>query len=192
MVLAITVMTVRVTLTYHDYVALPDDGKRYEIHDGELSVTAAPVPLHQMVSVNLVLILCAHVNARALGQVLYSPLDVILSDTPGETTIVQPDIIFLDRGRRSLISPRAIEGPPTLVVEILSPSTAAIDRIRKRALYAHYGVPYYWLVDVNAREVEACELRAGEYVVAARVSGSEPVDLPPFVGLALVPASLWP
>ena len=185
-------MTARVALTYHDYEVLPDDGKRYEIHDGELSVTAAPVPLHQMVSVNLVLILCAHVNARGLGLVLYAPLDVILSDTPGETTIVQPDIIFLDRGRRSLISPRAIEGPPTLVIEVLSPSTAVIDRVRKRELYARSGVPYYWLVDVDARDIEACVLRAGAYVVAARVSGSVPVDLPPFSGLALVPSSLWP
>jgi Uma2 family endonuclease len=185
-------MTARTAFTYRDYAALPDDGKRYEIHDGELSMTAAPAPLHQIVSVNLVQILCAHVNARGLGLVLYAPLDVILSDTPGETTIVQPDIIFLDRGRRSLISPRAIEGPPTLVVEILSPSTAVIDRVRKRALYARHGVPYYWLVDLDTRDIEADVLRAGEYVVAARVSGTDPVDLPPFVGLSLVPASLWP
>ena len=187
-----TTMTARIALTYQDYAALPDDGKRYEIHDGELCVTAAPVPLHQMVSVNLVLILCAHVNTRGLGQVLYAPLDVILSDTPGETTIVQPNIIFLDQSQRDLISPRAIEGPPRLAIEILSPSTASIDRGRKRALYARHGVPYYWLVDVEAREIEACVLRAGAYVVTARVSGTEPVDLPPFVDLSLVPASLWP
>ena len=185
-------MTARIALTYQDYVALPDDGKRYEIHDGELSVTAAPTRLHQIVSANLVDILRAHVKARRLGLVLYAPLDVILSDRPGETTILQPDIIFLDRERLGLISHRAIEGPPTLAIEILSPSTAVIDRVRKRELYARYGVPNYWLVDLEARDIEACLLRAGRYVVAARVSGAEPVDLPPFIGLALVPASLWP
>ena len=185
-------MTVRAALTYQDYVTLPDDRKRYEIHDGELCVTAAPAPLHQIVSVNLEQILCGHVNVRELGLVLHAPLDVILSDSPSETTIVQPDIIFLDRGQRGLISPRAIEGPPTLVIEILSPSTATIDRVRKRALYARHGIPYYWLVDVDARDIEACVPRAGAYVVVARVSGTTPVDLPPFVGLALVPASLWP
>lgn len=184
-------MTARVALTYQDYAALPDDGKRYEIHDGELSVTAAPAPLHQIVSANLFTILRAHVSARGLGLVLYAPIDAILSDTPEATTILQPDIVFLDRQRRSLISQRAIEGPPTLVIEILSPSTAAIDRTRKRELYARYGVPYYWLVDVDARDIEACVLRSGAYVVAARVSGNEPVDLQPFAGLALVPASLW-
>jgi Uma2 family endonuclease len=77
------------------------------------------------------------------------------------------------------------------VVEILSPSTAMIDRTRKRELYARYGVPNYWLVDLEARDIEACVLRSGEHIVAARVSGTEPVDLPPFVGLGLVPASLW-
>jgi Uma2 family endonuclease len=184
-------MTARTAFTYRDYAALPDDGKRYEIHDGELVEMAAPTPWHQIVSANLYDILRAHVKARGPGLVLYAPLDVILSDLPGETTVLQPDIIFLDRPRLGLISQRAIEGPPTLAVEILSPSTAMIDRTRKRALYARYGVPNYWLVDVDARDIEACVLRSGEYVVAARVSGTEPVDLPPFIGLDLVPSSLW-
>jgi Uma2 family endonuclease len=184
-------MTARLALTYQDYAALPDDGKRYEIHDGELCEMAAPTPPHQIVSANLFMILRAHVSARGLGLVLYAPLDVILSDLPSETTILQPDIIFLDSERRGLISGRAIEGPPTLAVEILSPSTAHLDRTRKRELYARYGVPYYWLVDVSARDIEVGVLRSGAYVVAARLSGTEPVDVPPFTGLALVPASLW-
>ena len=184
-------MTARTALTYRDYAALPDDGKRYEIHDGELIEMSAPTPWHQIVLLNLATALDAHVRARTLGRVLVAPLDVILSDRPGETTILQPDIIFLDRTRLGLISQRAIEGPPTLAVEILSPSTAMIDRTRKRQLYARYRVPNYWLVDVDARDIEACVLRSGEYVLAARVSGAEPVDLSPFVGLGLVPASLW-
>lgn len=185
-------MTARVAFTYADYAALPDDGKRYEIHDGELCVTAAPVPLHQMVSMNLEQILYVHVKTRGLGLVLHAPLDVILSDRADETTVLQPDIVFLERERLGLISSRAIEGPPTLTVEILSPGTARIDRGRKRELYARYGVPYYWLIDVDARDIEACVLRSDTYVVAARVSGHDPVDLPPFIGLALVPSSLWP
>src|SRR5437870_11297151 len=101
-------MTARVALIYQDYVALPDDGKRYEIHDGELSVTPAPTPQHQIVSANLFEIVRAHVKARRLGLVLYAPLHVILSDRPSETTILQPDIVFLDRKRLSAISQRAI------------------------------------------------------------------------------------
>jgi Uma2 family endonuclease len=87
---------------------------------------------------------------------------------------------------------RGVEGAPTLVVEILSPSTAGIDRNRKRELYARYGVPYLWFVDPDTRELAAHVLDSGEYRLAARVSGSEPVDLSPFTDLGLVPSSLWP
>jgi Uma2 family endonuclease len=87
---------------------------------------------------------------------------------------------------------RGVEGAPTLAVEILSPSTAVVDRTRKRELYARYGVPYLWFVDPDTRELAAHVLESGEYRLAARVSGTEPVDLPPFTDLGLVPSSLWP
>ena len=116
--------TQRVILTYKEYEALPADGRRYEIHEGELSVTPAPSPQHQIISSNLFRVLDAHIGATGGGRVLYSPLDVILS----HTTIVQPDIVYLDRGRLGAISQRGIEGAPTLVVEIISPSTTLTDR----------------------------------------------------------------
>ncbi|MBI2152689.1 MAG: Uma2 family endonuclease [Candidatus Rokubacteria bacterium] len=178
----------RVILTYKDYEVLPADGRRYELHDGELSVTPAPSPLHQEISGNLFRILAQHVKARGPGKVFYSPIDCILSDI----TVVQPDLLYLDRGRLNLVSDRGIEGPPTLVVEILSPSTTLIDRSTKRQLYAKYGVLYYWIVDPEARVVEAYVLSEGAYQLSARVAGSEPVSLPPFPALAFVPASLWP
>ncbi len=184
-------MTAHVAWTYQDYAALPDDGKRYEIHDGELFLMAAPSPLHQIVLFNLAKALDVHVTARNLGRIMVAPLDVILSDRPLETTILQPDVLFLGRERLSAISHRAIEGPPTLAVEIFSPSTAVIDRTRKRELYARYGVPYLWFVDPDTRELAAHVLDSGEYRLAARVSGTEPVDLPPFTDLGLVPSSLW-
>ena len=185
-------MTARVAWTYQDYAALPDDGKRYEIHDGELSVMPAPTSLHQIVLLNLATFLSAHVTARNLGLVMVAPLDVILIDTPSETTVLQPDVVYLDHGRLEASRIRGVEGVPTLVVEILSPSTAVTDRTRKRELYARYGVPYLWFVDSDTGELTAHVLDSGEYRLVARVSGTEPVDLPPFTGLGLVPASLWP
>ena len=178
----------RVILTYKDYEALPADGRRYEIHDGELSVTPAPSPRHQRVIGDLYAILRQHVKSGGLGEVLLSPIDCILSDI----SIVQPDLLYLDPGRGSLVSNRGIEGPPTLVVEILSPSTAEIDRSTKLQLYARHGVPYYWIVDPEARAVEAYVLSEGVYQLSARVAGSEPASLPPFPDLAFAPASLWP
>jgi len=178
----------RVILSYKDYEALPADGRRYELHDGELSITRTPSPHHQLISGNLTMILWQHVKEHRLGQVYFSPIDCILSDI----TVVQPDLLYLDPGRLNLVSDRGIEGPPTLVVEILSPSTAEIDRSMKRQLYARHGVPYYWIVDPEARVVEAYVLSEGAYQLSARVAGSEPVSLPPFPNLAFVPGSLWP
>ncbi len=177
-----------VVLTYEDYAALPEDGRRYEVHDGELSVTPAPSPQHQIASRDLFTILHAHVRQRGLGEVLYAPLDVILA----RSAIVQPDIVYLDQTRLERISPRGIEGPPTLVVEVLSPSSAAIDRSTKRNLYARHGVPFYWIVDSEGRAIEALALESDGYALVARASGTEPVSLPPFPDLTLVPAALWP
>ena len=186
-------MTARVApWTYRDYAALPDDGKRYEIHDGELWEMAAPTTLHQILLGELFTRQKAHVTARGLGLVLLSPLDVILSDRPTATTILQPDVVYLDTARLEALHMRGIEGPPTLGVEIFSPSTAVVDRTRKRGLYARYGVLYLWFVDPDTREIEAHVLESGAYRLARRASGAEPVDLPPFVDLALVPSSLWP
>lgn len=178
----------RVMLTYEDYAALPDDGRRYEIHGGELSVTPAPGTNHQRVSRNLYDVLGTHVRTTGLGEVLYAPVDVILSDT----TIVQPDLIFMAPAHASRVSRRGIEGAPTLAVEILSPSTTMIDRSTKLQLYARHGVPYYWIVDSDARTLEAYELADGAYRLVTRAAGDTPASLPPFPDLALVPDSLWP
>jgi Uma2 family endonuclease len=177
-----------VVLTYEEYAALPADGRRYEVHDGELSVTLAPSPRHQRIIGKLFRVLEEHVRTRGLGEVFLSPLDVILS----ESSIVQPDIIYLERARLGAVSGRGIEGAPTLVVEILSPSTTLIDRSTKWQLYARHGVPFYWLVDSEGRAIDALVLGPEGYSLAVRASGAEPLSLPPFPDLVLVPASLWP
>jgi Uma2 family endonuclease len=185
-------MSPKSAFTYRDYEALPNDGRRYEIHDGELCVTPAPSLQHQIILSNLVRALMAHVPSAAPGLLLFAPLDVILADRPAETTIVQPDILYIAATRMSVTSRRGLEGAPTLAVEILSPSTRTIDRVIKRRLYARYGLAFLWLVDPEARTIEAFMLETDRYVLAASVTGGEAVDLPPFTGLALVPDALWP
>ena len=69
-------MTAKTVLTYADYAALPDDGNRYELLDGELFVMPAPSIWHQIILANLVRALDVYVQQRRLGMVLFAPLDV--------------------------------------------------------------------------------------------------------------------
>jgi Uma2 family endonuclease len=177
----------KIILTYDDYAALPDDGLRYELHEGELSVTPAPGARHQLVIGNLHLILAPHVRASGRGEVLLSPFDCIMTDI----TVVQPDLVYIDDERRRLLSDRAIEGSPTLAIEVLSPYSIRIDRRRKLALYARHDVPWYWIVDPVARRIEAYHLDGGAYRLDATLEGNEPHALPPFVDLPLDPAAVW-
>ena len=108
-----------------------------------------------------------------------------------DTSVVQPDIVYVATDRAGAVSARGVEGPPTLAVEILSPSTVQVDRHTKLQLYARYRVPYYWIVDPDARAVEAYALREGAYVLAARVAGDETLRAEPFADLALPLAALW-
>ena len=141
--------------TYSEFARLPNDGKRYEIIAGELYVTPAPRPIHQLVAHRLELLLGYFVAEHELGWVLSAPCDVLFAD--GE--YVEPDLLFVRRERRGIITDRGIEGPPDLVVEIASGSTAATDRGAKREQYAFFGVPLYWIVDLEARRVEIYRLQ---------------------------------
>src|SRR5262249_42004461 len=145
---------IRVVLTYRDFEALPADGRRYELHDGELVVTAAPGVPHQRLVGGLFALLRQHVRGNGLGEVFVSPIDCSLTATP----VVEPALVYVESPRSSLVSLRGIEGPRTWAVEILSRSTAQIDRGAKLQLYARHGIPHYWIVDPDERRVEACAL----------------------------------
>ena len=114
-------MSPKSAFTYRDSEALPNDRRRYEFHDGELCVTPAPSFEHQVILSNLLRVLFRHVPDVAPGLVLPAPTDVILSDRPDETTIVQPDILYIAPDRVALTSRRGVEGGPTLAVEISRP-----------------------------------------------------------------------
>lgn len=133
-------------MNYADYVKIPADGRRHEIIEGEWYMTPAPDVGHQRVSGKLERLLDEHVTRLGLGEVFHAPIDVVLSDAD----IVQPDIIFVSSERKAIITEPNIQGAPDLVIEILSPSTAAIDRGRKLALYERAGAREYWLADPAA------------------------------------------
>lgn len=136
--------------TIEDVRALPDDRNRYETIAGELFVTPAPLLRHQAVLGRLHLALGAYVERHALGWVWVAPTDVVF----GPLTLVEPDLLFVPRARRSLLTDRDITGAPDLVVEILSPTTGRTDHGRKRELYQNQGVREYWIVDADEKHVE--------------------------------------
>ena len=152
-----TVRRAKVRFNYRDYCLLPED-KRYELIDGELFMPPAPGSAHQFILRNLEFLLWGFVSSNNLGQVAFAPFDVILS----EEDVVQPDLLFVSRERSSIISERGCEGPPDLVVEVLSPSTQRRDRELKRKLYANYGVRELWLVDPETKTVEVLGLQADD------------------------------
>ena len=130
--------------------ALPDDGKRYEVIDGELFVTPSPALRHQDAVFEMASLLRPYVNEHRVGRVFVSPADVTFRDG----SLVQPDVFVapLIDGRR----PRDWSEVTALLlaVEILSPSTARADRQVKLRLFRRQRVPEYWIVDVDARVVE--------------------------------------
>jgi Uma2 family endonuclease len=146
-------------LTYHDYMLLPDDGKRYEIIEGDLCLTPAPVTRHQIIVGRLIHLLLSYLETHPVGTVLTAPCDVLLSDTD----IVQPDVLYVRNNSKAHVTEQNVQGPPDVVVEILSPRTAARDRDLKRKRYERFGVQEYWLVDPDHNTLEILALNAEQY-----------------------------
>jgi Uma2 family endonuclease len=144
-------------LTIADLDAMPDDGQRYEIIEGELFVSCAPGLTHQNVSVNLTIDLGNFLSANPIGKIWTTP-GVIFSELSG----VIPDLVFISKDRIAEIAPgERIMGAPDLVIEIVSPGAEneRRDRIAKRQLYGKHGVKEYWLVDPYLRTVEVYLLK---------------------------------
>jgi len=136
--------------TVEQVLALPDDGNRYEVVDGELLVSPAPVFRHQDAILALVRRLEPFVRSNGIGHLSISPSDIELDDH----TLVQPDIFVFELPGGKLPEHWKDIRRLLLVVEVLSPSTARADRQVKRLRYQRQGIPEYWIVDLDARLVE--------------------------------------
>ncbi len=148
----------QVKFTYEDYLLTPE-GKFYELIDGELLMTPSPTFYHQNTSKILFRILDRFISENKLGEVLYAPMDVYLSDE----NVVQPDILFLAKSSLKKITPRCIKGAPDLVIEILSPGTETRDLVTKRKLYRKFGVKEYWIVDPDKKNIEVMTWQGSEF-----------------------------
>lgn len=139
-------------LTNADLEAMPDDGNRYEVIDGELFVSSAPTVLHQITLTNIVSAFSNHLRQHPIGRILPG-VGIIFDDYNG----VIPDLIFITKERmRQTLKGGRFHGAPEIVIEILSPgaSNERRDRQVKRSLYAARGVSEYWIVDPESRSAE--------------------------------------
>ena len=173
---------------YRDLLAMPDDGRRYEIHGGELVVVAAPLARHQIAVVEIVTLLHDY-SRRVGGRTVAAPFDIVFD----EYDVVQPDVVFFRAERSHLVRLDVVtRAAPDIAVEVLSPSTASIDRGRKMRVFARYGVPEYWIIDPVRLEIEVHALDNGAYrsaQVATRVDTVRSVLLP---GLTFAAARIFP
>jgi Uma2 family endonuclease len=157
--------------TYDDYAALPEPGGfRYEIIDGVLHMAPAPVPEHERIGALIIGRLVFAVEDAELGQVFVSPdIDV------GPHTL-RPDAVVVLNANAAVVAEKKLVGPPDLVVEIASPSTAAYDRDAeqgKLGAHARIGVGECWIVDPATRSVELFVLEGEAYQSLGAFRGDE-------------------
>ena len=161
--------------TYSDYYSW-DDGKRWELIDGvPYEMSPSQTRKHQDVSVALLNQLSNFLKDKPC-KVYHSPFDVRLNPDEEDDTVVQPDIVVVCD--RSKLDDKGCKGAPDLVIEILSPSTLRMDRMIKLEKYRQSGVREYWIVDPEARGVEACVLEGGRYYLTS-YTDEAPVNVLP-------------
>ena len=167
-------------LTYADYAKTPE-WERWELIDGVLIMAAAPNTTHQDTQTRLGTPISAFILENELGKFYFSPIDVVFSDT----TTVQPDLVFVANDRLHIVTDPNIQGAPTLVVEILSPSTMSRDWRDKMDLYERHGVPEYWVVDPVGHMLWQFRLGDGKYALHATFEGEDTLTTPTLEGFSL-------
>jgi len=174
--------------TYQDFLDLPDDGRRYEIIEGDLFASNAPNIDHQFTVMKIAFQLKRFVSEHELGYVLTAPFEIHLAE---KTRPVQPDVFFIKKENWPPSRVQFFAGAPDLVVEVLSPSTQRTDQVVKFDLYEKVGVAEYWIVNPKTRSVELFILSAGEYALVNEYVADEVIESQLLAGLTIVTSSLF-
>ena len=163
--------------TREEVLALPDDGNRYELVDGELLVSPSPRPIHQIAVLALYDRLKPYAERHRLGRVMLAPADLDF----GRGYVVQPDLFVVSGlDSRQMLDWRNY-GVPIFIAEVLSPSTGRGDRTVKRPAFQRAGVAEYWIIDTSARLVERWQpTDERPEICLSRVAWRPRLDLEPF------------
>src|ERR1019366_6634469 len=161
-------------------------GVRLELIGGKLAATGGLDFGLSFTITQLTQMLGTEIAANDIGA-LFGDVGIIC----GEYDVRRPDLIYFAKSRLHLVGEKAMEGPPDLCVEIISPSSSAIDRTAKFKQYEKGKVMHYWIVDPKARTIEGYKLARGKYQLTGRGSGEQIVRLPPFADLEIPLGALW-
>jgi Uma2 family endonuclease len=167
--------------TVDDLETLPDDGLRYELLDGTLIVSPAPVPRHQRALLRLAILLTN--SCPADHEVFVAPLDW----QPDRRTSLEPDLLIV---RKDRIGEKNITQTPAIVIEVLSPGTARIDKMLKFSRYQEGGIEQYWIMDPRVPSIEVYQLADGAYQLLAQGSGTDAVPVAGPLTVTVVPLDL--
>ena len=153
--------------TYEDLLSI-NDSSRYELINGELYLLASPLTPHSTINDNLFAALHQFFRGKTC-RAYHAPADVFLNNQPDDppnqiSNVFQPDIfVICDRSQKTK---KGYFGPPSLIAEILSPSTAGTDKIIKFNKYQTAGVQEYWIADPEKKMIQIFSLREGSYFPA--------------------------
>ena len=167
-------------MTAAEFAALPEGPPHFQLVDGELFFMPSPSRQHQDIVLNLASAIRVYLRAHPeIGNVYIAPSDVQLD----EDNVFEPDVYFVRRERAGILTKQGADGAPDLAVEVLSPSTARLDRDKKRAIYLRAGVGELWFVWPESQRVEihlpenadgeepARTLRPGDVLTTPRLPG---------------------
>ena len=138
-------------LTVSDYLLLPEGGPRCQLIEGDFIMAPSPRRFHQDIAGNVFALLREHVKRTRKGVVMIAPFDVYFDDH----NVYQPDVLYISAARtKKILLEDGVHGAPDLVVEVLSPGTARLDKDAKRRVYSRAGVAEMWLIDPELRSVQ--------------------------------------
>lgn len=150
----------RKVYTYKEFLEITKDIDRAEFIDGEIIMQATPTAQHQSIVLNIASEFRSFFSGKNCRPYI-APFDIILEDENEETKRVQPDISIICG--HNLINENQFNGVPSLIVEVVSPSNASDDYVKKLNLYMRYGVEEYWIVSPKNRTIQIFNLEAGVY-----------------------------
>ena len=165
----------------------PEYHGRTEIVDGELVMSPVPGGRHQKVCARLGVIILPFVESRDLGDFYMHPMHVILA----EHVHYEPDLCFISKPRLHIHNEPVIEGPPDLIIEVVSESNRTHDTVVKFRDYERYGVREYWIVDPREEHIRVSYLEGGKYVSLGAFGRGDKVMSRVFDGLELDPAQVF-